>query len=179
MKLADIIVALSSLARTGWMLRGVHASAAESVSEHLFASALVAYELAHRARKRGIRVSPERSMAIALVHDLAEALIGDISRRAELGEAKEVAERRAFESLPVSAEIRELYDEYRSGKSTEALLAKLGDELATHIVARSYMRLGHATGDIAESSLRNARELARRIGIEEELGDLLPDLEKI
>lgn len=173
MRLPEIIVALSSLARTGWMLRGVHGSLAESVAEHLFASALIAYELALRARKRGLEVSAERAMAIALVHDIAEAVIGDISRRAELGEAKERAERRAFEALSISPEIRELYEEYKTGRSLEAAIAKIGDELATHLVAKNYLRLGYGVEDIAQGSLRNAVETARRIGIEEELSDLL------
>ncbi|MFN4046079.1 MAG: HD domain-containing protein, partial [Acidilobaceae archaeon] len=79
MKLGEVLAALTSLARTGWMLRGVPHSLAENVAEHLFVSAIIAYEIAVEASKRGLPVNPEKAAAVALVHDLAEALIGDIN----------------------------------------------------------------------------------------------------
>ena len=176
MKLYEVLTALSSLARTGWMLRGVPHAVAESVSEHLFASALIAYEIALLARKRGIPVEPERAMAIALVHDLAEAVIGDISKRAGLGEEKERIEREAFESLEVEEGLKDLHREYAKGSSTEAIIARVADNLATYLVATRYMALGYRVDDIAQGSIEKAWQVAREGAVEEVLKEFLSRL---
>ncbi|MEN3000082.1 MAG: HD family hydrolase [Acidilobaceae archaeon] len=176
MKLDEVLAALSSLARTGWMLRGVPHPVAESVSEHLFASALLAYEIALLARRRGIRVDPERAMAIALVHDLAEAVIGDISKRAGLEEEKERAERAAFESLEVGEELRDLHREYVRGESVEGTIAKIGDNLATYLAAVRYRALGYRVDDIAHGSIEKARRVARDARMEDVLEEFLSRL---
>ncbi|MCX8195790.1 MAG: HD family hydrolase [Acidilobaceae archaeon] len=164
-RLEEVLRALSSLARTGWMLRGVPHALAESVAEHLFASALIAYELALLARGAGVPVEPERAMAIALVHDLAEAVVGDISKRAGLEEEKERVERAAYESLELSERVKELYKEYVKANSLEGAIAKIGDNLATYFVARRYIKLGYEVEDIAEGSIQKAKEIAERAGL--------------
>ncbi len=177
MRLGEILLALTSLARTGWMLRGVPASMAETVADHLFMSALIAYELSIEARKAGFNVDPERAAVIALSHDLAEAVIGDISRRAGIDEAKREAELRAYEVLGVSRDLKDLYLEYGSGLTLEAVIASISDNLATYLKARFYAKLGYKVGDIAEGSLSKALELASLKGLEDAVRAVLERLE--
>jgi putative hydrolase of HD superfamily len=176
-RLGEVLLALGSLARTGWMLRGVPAAIAESVSEHLFMSAIIAYELSMEARRAGFNVDPGRAVLIALSHDLAEAVIGDISRRAGIEEAKVEAELRAYDVLDVSPDLKSLYQEYREGSTLEAVIAGISDNLATYLKARFYERLGYRVGDIAEGSLRRALELASRKGLEDVVRYMLGRLE--
>lgn len=165
MKVGDILIALCSLARTGWMLRGVPSSIAENVAQHLFIAAIIAYELSVEARSLGFQVNPERAAAIALTHDLAEAVVGDITRRAGIGEAKELAEHKAYSMLDISDDIKKLYEEYRSESSMEAVIARISDGLATYLKAKFYINLGYRVDDIARSSLETALQLATKAGL--------------
>jgi len=173
MRLGDILVALTSLARTGWMLRGVPSSIAESVAEHLFIASIIAYELAVEVRSLGFQVNPERAAIIALAHDLAEAIVGDITRRAGIGEAKEEAEARAYTVLEVSGGLKEMYEEYRSGATLESVIARISDSLATYLKARFYRSLGYKVDDIADSSLNTALSLASKTGLEDAVKKLI------
>jgi len=176
-RLGEVLLALSNLARTGWMLRGVPSSMAESVAVHLFMSALIAYELSVEARRVGFNVDIGRAVIIALSHDLAEAVIGDISRRAGIEEAKREAEFRAYDVLDVSMDLREFYREYREGSTLEAIIAGIGDNLATYLKARYYARLGFKVNDIIEGSLNKALELASLRGLEGIVRSMLERLE--
>jgi hypothetical protein len=44
-KINELIYSLNSIARSGWMIKGVEPCKAETVSQHLFASALIALEI--------------------------------------------------------------------------------------------------------------------------------------
>lgn len=161
-------VALTSLARSGWMMRGIPSSMAESVASHIASAALLAIELAWEARRRGVDASPERAAALAVVHDIAEAWVGDIPKPAGV-EGKEEAETQAVESSGLSRAVKELYREFSESKSIEAVIARIAERLATYSMALHYKSLGYPVDDIIESSLRDAMEKARRAGLEEAL----------
>ncbi len=144
-----IIISLDSLARTGWMLRGVPSSLAETVSSHLFASALIALESGFRMKRNGIAVDPYKAAAIALVHDLAESLIGDIAKVA--GIDKSQAEARAFERLNLSLEVKELFREYEEANTVEAILARASEAAATYIRGCYFKELGYGVDEILDS----------------------------
>ncbi|MFL5542881.1 MAG: HD domain-containing protein [Longimicrobiaceae bacterium] len=65
---------LKDTPRAGWALRGVERP--ESVADHSWRTALLALVLARRADPP---LDRERAVALALAHDLAEALVGDIT----------------------------------------------------------------------------------------------------
>lgn len=174
--LASVLRALSSLARTGWMLRGVPPSIAESVASHAFYSSVIALELALEARRSGLKVDPYKSAVIALVHDMGEAIIGDISRRAGLAEAKEEAEAEAFKMLPVSPEVKEAYEEFKSMATIEASIARIAELLATHAKALEYSAQGFDVRDIRDSTISEAARIAREWGLSEALDNLLKRL---
>src|SRR5260221_8313896 len=69
-RLAEMAARLKDVRRQGWVDRGV--PDAESVADHSYGVALLAWAV---ARARGL--DGERALLIAIVHDLAEAEVGD------------------------------------------------------------------------------------------------------
>lgn len=113
---------LKDLARTGWVLRGVVLP--ESVADHSWGTALLALRYAGEAA-----VDTERSLTLAVVHDLVEVRVGDIPRRADPRvPAVSEEQKRSFESdaarelteeLPWP-ELFALWEEYDRGVTGEA-----------------------------------------------------------
>ncbi len=71
---------LKRLPRTGWLDRGVPALATESVADHSFRVALMAWMVVTTypiSSDRQTGIDPARVMLIALAHDLPEAVAGD------------------------------------------------------------------------------------------------------
>lgn len=137
------IATLKLLPRTGWLQRGV--AQPESVAEHTFgvtALALLAGDAAGDL-DRG------KLLAIAVLHDMAEALLSDLpasARRFIGADHKHDAERRALEELlarmPNRAEYVELWEEYARGCSREARLVKGLDRVEMLAQALAYERAG-------------------------------------
>ena len=75
--LALFAAKLKSVPRTGWLDRGVERSGVESVADHSFGVALLAWTCALQRRSEGAAIDPERVLELALIHDLAEAETGD------------------------------------------------------------------------------------------------------
>ena len=103
-----------------------------------------------------------------MVHDVAEAWVGDIPRPAGI-EGKEEAEMQAVESSMLSQAAKDFYREFAEGNSVEAVIARIAERLATYSMALHYKSLGYPVDDIIESSLRDAIDKARRAGLEEAL----------
>ena len=127
---------LKSTTRTGYTSAGTQ----ESVAEHTWRLCLMAVVLAPAFPD----VDFAKLVKICIIHDLGEAIHGDVSapeqaRRAALGLAtgKSELERRdlleLLAPLPVAlrAEIASLWDEYEAAESPEAKLAKGLDKLET------------------------------------------------
>lgn len=60
--------------RTGWLDRGIPASETESVADHTLLTALIAWTLA----LDDPTLDADRVLKLAVVHDIAEAVVGDI-----------------------------------------------------------------------------------------------------
>ena len=127
---------LKSTIRSGYTSAGEP----ESVAEHTWRLCLMALVM----RPSFPEVDFARLVTICIIHDLGEAVHGDIpapeqARRAALGgsESKAADERRdlltLLEPLPAAlrAEIAALWDEYEAATSPEAKLAKALDKLET------------------------------------------------
>jgi len=121
--------------------RSAHTSAGEqeSVAEHTWRLCLMAMMLQPSVPE----VDFARLVRICIVHDLGEAIGGDIpapeqARRTESGDAHKAAqERRDLVQLvsplspPLRDEILGLWDEYEAAQTPEARLAKALDKLET------------------------------------------------
>lgn len=141
---------LKSLERTGWMLRGI-AQGAESVAAHSYGVALAAMLLADELQARGVELNVERVLRIALLHDWAEARMGDLPRTATAyfgAEARKHAERAAFDDITRSAGqhaaagYEELYEEYEERTSLEARLVKAADVIDLLVQTLAFERAG-------------------------------------
>src|SRR5258705_2466627 len=72
---------LKRLERTGWTLRGL-APGTESVAAHSFGVGVTAMMLADAVVAQGVPIDSERVLRMALLHDWAEARIGDLPKTA-------------------------------------------------------------------------------------------------
>ena len=140
-ELAGLLDFLRAAERLKTVTRSGYTSAghSESVAEHTWRLSLMALLLAPEFPE----LDAARLLKICLVHDLGEAIGGDIpapeqARRAAAGDAgKSQQERRDLKEVlrPLAArqraEILALWDEYDAGHSPEAKLAKALDKLET------------------------------------------------
>lgn len=173
-RIAETGIKLKRIPRRGWVLRGV--GDPESVAEHSFSLALMALVL---AEERGMDAC--RAAAIALIHDLPESVIGDITPRERelMGEARyrEVEEAGLREILsglqPSSADLLlRLFQEYRESRTPEAALVKQLDRLEMAIQAASYASAGLLSPQDAGEFIASAR----REMVDEELGEVAEEL---
>ncbi|MEF3274224.1 MAG: HD domain-containing protein [Chloroflexus sp.] len=145
-ELSDILprlLSLKLLPRTGWLQRGVRD--VESIAEHSYGVAVLCLLIGDLIAD----IDRSRLLAIALLHDLAESLMGDLPASATrlIGqETKRQAERAGLVSLighlPRASEYLALWDEYSSGSSREARLVKAIDRLELMAQALAYERAG-------------------------------------
>jgi 5'-deoxynucleotidase YfbR-like HD superfamily hydrolase len=139
MKILDfafLVGKLKNLKRSGWLR--MHIPHPESVAEHSFRLALLAMILATK-----VGADSNKAVKMALIHDLGEAIIGDIvairgkTLLSNLSE-KRKKERKAIESILSLVDAQEyvaLYNEFENNKTKEAKLVKQLDKLEMGIQA--------------------------------------------
>lgn len=134
---------LKHLPRTGWVRAGVPDP--ETVGAHAWGVALLGLLLCPTTLDRG------RVLAMAVLHDLAEVRVGDLTPH----DGVEPSEKRARERvaladllapLPDAAALRDLQEEYEAGSTPEARFVRLLDRLdmglqAVHAEARTADRM--------------------------------------
>ena len=121
---------LKTVTRSGWTSTGK----AESVAEHTWRLCLMAMVLYGRAED----IDLARLLKMCVIHDLGEAIGGDVPAPAQVAGSPKAGQERAdllslVEPLPAAGqrEILELWDEYEAASSPEAKLAKGLDKLET------------------------------------------------
>ena len=138
---------LKNLDRTGWTLRGLP-NGTESVAAHSFGVSVTAMLLADKLNAHGISVDVEKVLRIALLHDWAEARVGDMPRTATLyfgSEARKQAETAAFADVVAEVDrvlYANLYEEYEHRSSLEARLVKAADVLDLLVQVLALERAG-------------------------------------
>lgn len=142
---------LKGLERTGWMLRGIQPGA-ESVADHSYGVAVAAMLLADELIARGASLNVERVLRMALLHDWAEARVGDLPRTASEyfgAEARKSAERAAFKDLTrglkaggVAEHYGALHEDYEERASLEARLVKAADVIDLLVQTLAFERAG-------------------------------------
>ena len=75
--LVQFVAKLKAVPRTGWLDRGLDSLRVESVADHSFGVALLAWACALQRHAEGAAIDPERVLKLAIIHDLAEAETGD------------------------------------------------------------------------------------------------------
>ncbi|KAJ0392424.1 hypothetical protein P43SY_007592 [Pythium insidiosum] len=134
---------LKQLKRTGWVNNHVHLP--ESVADHMYRMGICGLLIDE------VNPSVNRSKCIkmAIVHDLAESLVGDITPHdgRVSNEDKHRMEREALEKIcatlgdsPAAAEIKSLWHEYEQGTTEEARMVKDFDKFEMILQADEYER---------------------------------------
>lgn len=160
----EAIGRLKELPRTGWLDRGISTEETESVADHSFGVALLAWLLAPVGLDRA------RVVELALLHDLAESAVGDATpydrdtlsnldpdtrrnwlnqrhiRSDEQRAAKHARETAAIESLAASLpserrrQLLDCWAELSARTTPEARFVKEMDVLETYLQSRRYLK---------------------------------------
>jgi putative hydrolase of HD superfamily len=126
--------------RAGWPIAGVRDP--ESVAEHSYRTAIIAYVL---ATMEG--ANAERAATLAVFHDVPEARSGDIpstgKRYLRMAPAVDIAAEQTA-NLPTSLaeSVRRLIGEFEGKVTPEAVCAKDADKLECLLQAREYQAQG-------------------------------------
>ncbi|KAK3542355.1 hypothetical protein QTP86_025934 [Hemibagrus guttatus] len=140
---------LKRVPRTGWVYRKVKQP--ESVSDHMYRMAMMALTLQDPS------VNRERCMKLALVHDLAECIVGDIAPADNISKAEK--HRREKEAMvritgllteDLRKELYQLWEEYENQSTHEAKVVKELDQLEMILQAHEYEQLERNPGRLQE-----------------------------
>ena len=150
--------------RSGWQFLG---AGSESVADHVFRVAMIAFVLARMEDG----VDADHVLRLALMHDLPEARTGDLNyvnqKYVTPDEARAAEDLSA--GLPFADELRSLLAEYRAEETAESIVAHDADQLEMLLELKEQSDKGvPGASDWTPFVLRrlrteNAQELARRI----------------
>ena len=172
-KLHEYVARLKELRRAGWVQRGV--SDPESVASHSYSVALLTMMIADL---RGLNTLD--AVRMALIHDLAESIIGDLTpeMKMRLGDLEE-RERRFFEDLVklMPRELAETYlDSWRrfsSGEDEVSRLVREVDKLERGLQAVRYLKKGYGeVKEIYDSTLNELKDPELRRVLERALKEI-------
>ena len=133
---------LKTTPRTGWVKRNVKDP--ESIADHMYRMSLMA--LLMEGNTDGYDV--DRCIRLAIVHDLAECIAGDITPVCGVSDGEKYRmESEAMDTITsmlgdnaASRNIRALWDEYERGETKEAKLVKDFDKVEMIVQAGEYER---------------------------------------
>ncbi|XP_063079167.1 HD domain-containing protein 2 [Engraulis encrasicolus] len=144
-----LIGQLKRVPRTGWVYRNVKQP--ESVSDHMYRMSMMALTIEDRS------LNKDKCVKLALVHDMAECIVGDIAPADNISKAeKHRREKEAMEHLTgllnegLRKEIYDLWNEYETQASPEAKLVKELDQLEMILQAHEYEQLEGTPGRLEE-----------------------------
>ncbi len=135
---------LKHLRRTGWVVRGV--PQAETVGSHSWRMALMALQKEAEIKSWGADI--DHVIEMCLVHDIAEAVVGDIipehhqtTNKKISKEEKKVLESKTIDELAQKFDfpkLKVLFDEYEEQTTSEAKVVKNLDKLDMLLQAYEY-----------------------------------------
>ena len=129
--LLEEAIGLKEIVRAGWVRAGI--GTPESVADHSWGMALLAIVLCPDDLDR------ERVLALAIVHDLAEVRVGDITPDEMPREVKRERERIAAASLlRAHPKLWALWEDYEQARSREAKFVHELDKLEMGLQALRY-----------------------------------------
>ena len=132
---------LKRISRSGWWVLGIKHP--ESVAEHSFRCAVIAYILAKMEK-----VPYSKPVLMALLNDIHETRINDLHKMAQRYIDSDVSEKKAFleqvKTLPqaIKSELILLRKQYLTQKDKESIIARDADILECLIQAKEYKEYG-------------------------------------
>lgn len=150
--------------RTGWQFLG---SGRESVAEHSFRAAIIAYTLAQLEGN----VDAPKVLQMALFHDLPESRTGDLNyvnqKYVQVDEAKAVDD--LTSGLPFGGDIAGLLEEFRAQLTAEAVIVRDADHLEMLLQLKEHLDVGNQNAEewipfsLKRLKTDVGRDLAQRI----------------
>ena len=123
------------LPRQGFIAMGFKRNEADSVAAHSWTTAMLTYMLGSQMIKDGQKINLDRAVKMALFHDMAETIVGDVGTFVKgmaggsFANIEEEGLKWLVNDLPQKEEITELFKEYSERKTLEARLVKVADNL--------------------------------------------------
>ena len=141
------LCSLKKQKRRGWELRGLPDP--ESIADHAFAVSALTLVAARRLNQRTDRdpaaaeLSVERALATALIHEMCEAVVGDIVPTdgvdpEEKRRLEEQASQRILSGVDPTGELLELWRDFEYQRTAEGALVKQLDRLEMALQALDY-----------------------------------------
>lgn len=149
LKFMTLVGKLKTTKRTGWVYRGVKSP--ESVSDHMYRMAVMTFLL--NSREEGSNINRDHCIKLALVHDMAECIVGDITPFDGVSkEEKHKREKETMEHLSslvgeeAGKEFLLLWKEYEAQETEEARFVKDLDRFEMILQAHEYEESEGKTG---------------------------------
>lgn len=135
---------LKQLYRQGWLRRGLPKERCESVAEHTFGVAVLAFMLAEAYLPE---LDAGRVLRLALLHDFGEIYAGDLTPGDGIEPQEKLRRERAsvaqvFVKLPNGDVYLGLWQEYEAGATPEAVFVRQIDRLEMALQAGVYEQQG-------------------------------------
>ena len=174
---------LKNLPRTGWRFQGIKDG--ESVADHCYRVSLLSMILADLLKTHGMSLDAEKVMRMALLHEVAEARIGDVPFPALeyiSEDVKENGENTAVKSMfdafgVVGEKYIDIWEEFESNTSVEGQLVRAADKLELMIQAYEYEKIGYRNLDKFWTNSWN-RQGVKQFAQIQEIMDLLMERRK-
>lgn len=145
-KFLEIVGILKNIQRTGWVDVGVYQP--ESVADHTFRTAFLCMLYADIENLDTLQL-----LRMSMVHDLAEAIIGDLTPKQKTEETKQNEETAIRDMLKLLPEPQRetflaVWSEYQQGETREAKAVKQLDKIEMALQATEYKKLGTPTKNL-------------------------------
>ncbi|WBW74654.1 GMP 5'-nucleotidase [Schizosaccharomyces osmophilus] len=174
----ETISKLKSTPRTGWLYHGIEAP--ESIADHMHRMGILTLLCNDPA------INKDRCVKIAIVHDLAESIVGDITphenvskeekHRLEMEAMNKITKEILPSNLAMNAEeIRELFLEYEHASTSEAKFVKDIDKFEMLAQMFEYEKKYQGTKDLSQFSW--ASQLIKHSQVKGWLQDLMTERE--
>ena len=139
-KFLEITGILKRIPRTGWVEVGIYQP--ESVADHSFRTAFLCMLYADMEG-----LDPLKMLRMALIHDLPEAVIGDLMPSQKTAQTKEEEKKAIHKILGLLPKRQmenylEVWNEYEEGKTREAKAVRQLEKIEMALQAKEYKSLG-------------------------------------
>lgn len=157
----ELVSSLKELQRTGWKQHRV-TGIIDTTASHSFGVVLLSWLFAKEAQ-----VDLEKVLKIALVHDLVESVIGDLTpaeaKRVDRDALEENGLKRIERKIPGALldEVKSLIREFRAGATKEAKIVRVCDKLETLFQAHFYRKSDRLSVDSFREFLSYAEKECR------------------
>lgn len=146
---------LKRMVRSGWIYSGVAKADTESVADHSYMITLLSLILALREKEKGNNIDIEKTLVMAILHDLPESVSQDLDRRIRKYSPKKYDEFKTeldgeaikflLSNLPEKTNnyLLEIFQEFHAKKSLEARIVMEADRLETILQMNDYIQRGY------------------------------------